>query len=301
MRADLLVRLSGVQATSSRRPSSAASKATRPRLRSPHRPETRSARRLRTARCSASGPTLAHTDTPRRTRSSRYARPAPVGLEEAVSAVPWNEHRLHAGSDRAGLLGQQRPAYQEVSDLRQVVASKPEPAAPSGVTGVVREHHHAASHPPHLAQASDRVRPVMDGGKSHRGIEGLVLERKALRDGSHARRCARGTLRPHERRRFHRGDVTAGGLVGAGASPDIQYRPRIAERGPDPRGDPRLGAPRHGVGGSDGVVQLRAGHVAASAKSYQLDLVSSTASSNGIVELQYRRRANPAAQSARRL
>jgi hypothetical protein len=37
-------------------------------------------------------------------------------------------------------------------------------------------------------------------------------------------------------------------------------------------------------------------------KSYQLDLVSSTASSNGIVELQYRRHtANPAAKSARRL
>lgn len=56
-----------VQAISSRRPSSAASRATRSRLRSAHRPETRSSRRLRTARCSTSGPTLAHTDTPRRT------------------------------------------------------------------------------------------------------------------------------------------------------------------------------------------------------------------------------------------
>ncbi len=51
---------------------------------------------------------------------------------------------------------------------------------------------------------------------------------------------------------FYRGDVAAGGLVGAGASPDIQYRPLIAERSPDPCGDPRLGAPRHGVSGSDG-------------------------------------------------
>ncbi len=57
----------GVQVTSRRRPSSAASRATRSRLRSAHRPETRSSRRLRTARCSGSGPTLAHTDTPRRT------------------------------------------------------------------------------------------------------------------------------------------------------------------------------------------------------------------------------------------
>src|SRR6266705_5687063 len=190
--------------------------------------------------------------------------PAPIGLEEAVRAVPWNEHRLHAGSDRAGLLGQRRPADAEVSDLRQVVASKPEPTTPSGVTGVEREDHHAASHAPHLAQARDRVLPVMNGAKGHRGVEGPVLERNALRDSSHARCCACGTLRTHERRRFHRGDVTAGGLVGAGASPDIQYRPRIAERSPDPCGDPRLGAPRHGVSGSDGVIQLRAGHVAAS-------------------------------------
>src|SRR6204780_4111365 len=70
--------------------------------------------------------------------------------------------------------------------------------------------------------------------------------------------------RPHDRRRFHRGHVPAGGLVGPGAGPDIQHGPRIAERGPDLRGDPRLGAPRHGVSGSDGVIQLGAGHVAAS-------------------------------------
>jgi hypothetical protein len=57
----------GVQATSRRRPSSAASRATRSRLRPAHRPEARLSRRLRTARCSTSGPTLAHTDTPRRT------------------------------------------------------------------------------------------------------------------------------------------------------------------------------------------------------------------------------------------
>ncbi len=38
--------------------------------------------------------------------------PAPVGLEEAVRAVPQNEHRLHPGSDRAGHLGQRRPPYE---------------------------------------------------------------------------------------------------------------------------------------------------------------------------------------------
>ena len=97
----------------------------------------------------------------------------------------------------------------------------------------------------------------MDGGKSHRGVEGLVLEGKALCDGSHARRCACRTLGAHERRRFHRGYVTVGRLVGAGASPDIQYGPRIAERSPDSCGDPRLGASCHGRSGPDGVVQLR--------------------------------------------
>src|ERR1022692_4595163 len=55
-----------VQAISRRRPSSAASRATRSRLRSAHRPDARSSPRLRTALCSASGPTLAHTDIPRR-------------------------------------------------------------------------------------------------------------------------------------------------------------------------------------------------------------------------------------------
>src|SRR5215472_18869115 len=60
--------------------------------------------------------------------------PAPVGLEEAVSAVPRNEHRLGAGSDRAGLLGQRRQADEKVSDLRKVVASQPEPTMPSGAT-----------------------------------------------------------------------------------------------------------------------------------------------------------------------
>jgi len=56
-----------VQATSRRRPSSAASRSTRSRLRSVHRPDARSSRSVCTARRSASGPTLVQTDTPRRT------------------------------------------------------------------------------------------------------------------------------------------------------------------------------------------------------------------------------------------
>ena len=187
--------------------------------------------------------------------------PAPVGVVEAVSALPRNEHRLGPSSDRAGQFGQRRAAVPEAGELGQVVTIQPEQI---GVAGVVGERHHAASDAPHLAQARDRVPPVIDSGKSHRRVERLVLEREALRDGGHARRRSRGALRPHDRRRFHGGDVTVGGLVRPGARPDVQHGPRIAERGPDLGRDARLGAPRHGVGGSDGVVQLRAGHQAAS-------------------------------------
>src|SRR5436190_11822161 len=136
--------------------------------------------------------------------------PAPVGLEEAVSAIPRNEHRLHPGSDRAGQLGSEAGAGG--NDLRQVVTSQPEPATPTPVSGVASEHHQAARHAPHLAQAGDRIMPAMNSGKSHRGVEGLVLERKALRGGRDALRCACGTLRTHDCRRLDRGDLTVGGF-----------------------------------------------------------------------------------------
>jgi hypothetical protein len=107
---------------SRRRPSSAASRSTSSQLRSAHRPEARSVRRLCTTRCSASGPTLAQTDTPRRTFSSRYASGRRQwALEEGVSAVPRDEHRFHPGFDRPGLLGQRKAIVvievQEASDL----------------------------------------------------------------------------------------------------------------------------------------------------------------------------------------
>ena len=38
--------------------------------------------------------------------------------------------------------------------LRPLVTSQPEPTTPSGVTAVVREDHHAASHAPHLLAVS---------------------------------------------------------------------------------------------------------------------------------------------------
>src|SRR2546430_13744694 len=77
--------------------------------------------------------------------------PAPIGLEEAVSAVPRNEHRLHPGSDRAGQSGSEGDAGG--SDLGDVVTSQPAPPLPAPVSGVARAHHHAASHASHLEQA----------------------------------------------------------------------------------------------------------------------------------------------------
>jgi hypothetical protein len=89
--------------------------------------------------------------------------------------------------------------------------------------------------------------------------DGRLSAAAATHDAAPARRCARVSGRW-----LNRNYVTVGGLVGAGASPDIQYSLSVTERSPDPCGDPRLGASRHGVSGSDGVVQMRAGLVAAS-------------------------------------
>jgi hypothetical protein len=112
----------------------------------------------------------------------------------------------------------------------------------------------------HPAQAGNRVLPVMNGANSHRGVEGVVIERQALGTSSQARRRVPEALRTHERRRFHPEDVAIGGLVRPSARPDVHYGPGIAERSPDARSDARFSARGHGVGGPDGVVQLRAGH-----------------------------------------
>ena len=151
------------------------------------------------------------------------------------------------------LPGQEGPS--SPGRFRDRPPQSPAPTAAPGRTrrklvGVAGEHHHAASDAAHLAQASDRGRPVMNGGKSHRDVEGLVVEWKAPRGGSYARRRSCGTLRTHDRRRLYRGDVTVGGLVGAGASPSVQHGPCIAECSPDLCGNPRLGPPGHGVRGS---------------------------------------------------
>ena len=107
----------GVQVTSRRRPSSAASSATRSRLRSAHRqghpgdcalPAARRPARLWPTPNSATNMIV-----------QVCLGPAPVGLEEAVGAVPRNDHRLRAGSDRAGQFADPLPLLRAAS-LRAV-------------------------------------------------------------------------------------------------------------------------------------------------------------------------------------
>ncbi len=182
-------------------------------------------------------------------------RPAPVRFEQAVSAVPRDGYRFHAGADGVGHPGERGKRRQHIGELGQVVAGEPEPVHPSGFVGVEREHHHAAGHAPHLAQPRRDISPVVHGGDRHRGVEGLVLERQLLRGGVHARRRTRGPLTPHHRRRLDRDHVAIGRFIGAGAGPDVQHRPGVAECVPDLRGDPRLGTPGRGVSAADRVVQ----------------------------------------------
>jgi hypothetical protein len=84
-------------------------------------------------------------------------RPAQC-LEEAVGAV----HGTSTGSIRPIALAcsSGRPTGHEVSDLGRCHELA---RTGTGLTAVVREHHHAASNAPHLAQAGDRVLPVMNG------------------------------------------------------------------------------------------------------------------------------------------
>ena len=164
---------------------------------------------------------------------------APVCLEEAVGAVPRDEHRFRPAPDRAGQ-PRQPARVSHAGGLRQVVTGEPEPPAPGELASIEGEHHHPAGHAPHLAQPGDRILPVRDGAEGHRGIEGLVGERQALRRGGRARRRAPGSQRPHDRRRLHRGDVTAGRFIGASAGPRRsapsarrRARPRPARRSGD--------------------------------------------------------------------
>ena len=242
------------QATSRRRPSSAASRPARSRCVRPTAP--------RRGQRAGGAPPAARPPARRASRPSTPAAPARPGRPRGGASrprgsrrrSPTGRHRFRPAADRGGQ-PRQPGRVGEAGRLGQVVAGEPEPPAPGEFAGVVGEHHHAAGHAPHLTQPGDRVLPVGDGAEGHRGVEGLVLERQVFRGGGHARRRALRAQRPHDRRRLHRSDVAVGRFIGAAAGPDVQHRPRVTERSPDLRGDPRIGAPRRRVRAPDGVVQ----------------------------------------------
>src|SRR3954466_5778511 len=94
------------------------------------------------------------TRVPRRGHRGGRAINGPRGLEEAVSAIARYRHGLRPGADRARQLSREADAGS--GDLRQVVASQPEPATPAAVSGVAREHDDAVSDAPHLEHAGNR-------------------------------------------------------------------------------------------------------------------------------------------------
>lgn len=135
-------------ATSRRRPRSAASRSARSPSRSVHRPESRSSPRLRTR------PPLGLRPDPRPHRHrTAYVilqvrrRAAPVRLEQAISAVPRDGHRLGAGaiasavppSDRVGRATQRAKFREDAGELGQAVAGEPELVLPAGLVGVERK------------------------------------------------------------------------------------------------------------------------------------------------------------------
>lgn len=102
---------------------------------------------------------------------------------------------------------------------------------------------------------------MVDGADRHRGVEGLVRERKLARGGGHAGRCTGRALRPHDFRRLDGGDVAVGWFIRAGARPDVHDGLRVAKRRTDLGGDARIGAPGGRVGAADAVVELLVGDV----------------------------------------
>src|SRR5215475_14307824 len=88
-------------------------------------------------------------------------RPPPVRGEVAVAAVPRDGYRLEPGADRAGPLGQRRPACAQLRVLGHVVADQPEGAFETA--DVEMEGYDAAGHAPHLPVAGYNVRPVLVG------------------------------------------------------------------------------------------------------------------------------------------
>ena len=91
--------------------------------------------------------------------------------------------------------------------------------------------------------------------RRHRGVERAVGERQRLRRRAHHGGGARRALGDHHLRRLDRDDLAVARLVGARPGADVEDRPRVAERGVDRGGDPRVLAADPRVADPDRVVQ----------------------------------------------
>ncbi len=234
---------------------------TRSRLRSAHRPDARSSRRLRTHLPLGvrpdSGP---HRNAATDMIVQVCLRAGAVGFEEAVCAVPRDgAHSIRArrsrGSAKDGLRPGQRPRRAGSHDVSQnrrrhirlsllSLCKQPLP----------RRATRRISRTGELGPASDgRWRKPSSASKDWSSNASLSRwqPRTALRLRDAAARM--------QGRRFHRGDVTAGGLQEPPASTFSTVRASPGSS-PDLCGDPRLGAPRHGVGSDGACYNRNAGH-----------------------------------------
>ena len=105
----------GAQAISRRRPSSAASRSRRSRLRSAQRPDARSSRRVRTALCSASGPT-------RPTPTFRDGRARP-GTPRAGASRPRRSRNQSHGTSTGSIRAPIARASSVASPTREAATS----------------------------------------------------------------------------------------------------------------------------------------------------------------------------------
>ena len=100
----------------------------------------------------------------------------------------------------------------------------------------------------------------MDGQHGQGGVDGVVRHGQRLGEAAGGRRGVAGALGEHDGRRLDGDDPAAGGLVGAGAGPDVEHRPGVAE-GPLELGDDAgVAAAVAGVPAADPLVELTGRH-----------------------------------------
>lgn len=106
-----------------------------------------------------------------------------VGLAESVHAVDRHRHGAHrtgAAQGRADRVQGREASAFGCEELGGVVR---EPEAVQRIPVEGQHHDRSAGDAPQLAQALLRVRPLMDGERGHRRVDGVVVEGKILGDG----------------------------------------------------------------------------------------------------------------------